>query len=104
MTTRPATPPDTASRVWTALHESVTGQDRRACPPRRNRDPSRLTQEGPPMIRTLGTEFAHFFLLEQDGEVTLIDAGLSRYRDTLEPVLSVFDRRLRNPGLPVRQA
>ena len=29
MTTRPATPPDTASRVWTALHESVTGQDRR---------------------------------------------------------------------------
>src|ERR1039457_4086952 len=29
MTTRSATPPDTASRVWTALHESVTGQDRR---------------------------------------------------------------------------
>jgi DNA-binding MarR family transcriptional regulator len=29
MTTRPATPPDTASRVWTALHEFVTGQDRR---------------------------------------------------------------------------
>ena len=44
------------------------------------------------MIRTLGTEFVHFFLLEQDGEVTLIDAGLSGYRDTLEPALSVFDR------------
>jgi DNA-binding MarR family transcriptional regulator len=29
MTTRSATPPDTASRVWTALHELVTGQDRR---------------------------------------------------------------------------
>jgi DNA-binding MarR family transcriptional regulator len=29
MTTRPATPPDTASRVWTALHEFVAGQDRR---------------------------------------------------------------------------
>ena len=29
MTTRSATPPDTASRVWTALHEFVTGQDRR---------------------------------------------------------------------------
>jgi DNA-binding MarR family transcriptional regulator len=29
MTNRPATPPDTASRVWTALRESVTGQDRR---------------------------------------------------------------------------
>jgi len=46
----------------------------------------------------------HFFLLEQDGEVTLIDAGLSGYRDTLEPALPVFDRRLRNPGLPIRQA
>ena len=43
-------------------------------------------------------------LNEQDGEVTLIDVGLSRYRDTLEPALPVFDRRLRNPGLPVRQA
>jgi len=69
-----------------------------------NRAPSRLTWEAPPMIGTLGTEFAHFFLLEQDGEVPLIDAGLSGYRDTLEPALSVFDRRLRNPGLPVRQA
>jgi DNA-binding MarR family transcriptional regulator len=29
MTTRSATPPDTASRVWTALHEFVTEQDRR---------------------------------------------------------------------------
>ncbi len=29
MTARSATPPDTASRVWTALHEFVTGQDRR---------------------------------------------------------------------------
>jgi DNA-binding MarR family transcriptional regulator len=29
MTTRSATQPDTASRVWTALHEFVTGQDRR---------------------------------------------------------------------------
>jgi hypothetical protein len=56
------------------------------------------------MIRTLGTEFVHFFLLEQDREVTLIDAGLSGYSDTLEPALSVFDRRLRNPGLPIRQA
>jgi len=29
MTTRSATPPDTAVRVWTALHEFVAGQDRR---------------------------------------------------------------------------
>jgi DNA-binding MarR family transcriptional regulator len=29
MTTRSATPPDTASRVWAALHEFVVGHDRR---------------------------------------------------------------------------
>lgn len=29
MTTRPATAPDTASRVWSALREFVAGQDRR---------------------------------------------------------------------------
>ena len=29
MTTPSAMPPDTASRVWAALHEFVTGQDRR---------------------------------------------------------------------------
>jgi DNA-binding MarR family transcriptional regulator len=29
MTARSATPPDTASRVWSTLHEFVTGQDRR---------------------------------------------------------------------------
>ena len=50
-----------------------------------------------------GNRIVHFFLLEQDGEVSLIDAGLSAYRDTLEPALSVFDRRLRNRGLPIRQ-
>ena len=33
-----------------------------------------------------------------------IDAGLSGYSDTLEPALSVFDRRLRYPGPPIRQA
>jgi glyoxylase-like metal-dependent hydrolase (beta-lactamase superfamily II) len=46
------------------------------------------------MIRTLGTEFVHFFLLEQDGEVTLIDAGLSGYRDTLEPALAEMGRSI----------
>jgi DNA-binding MarR family transcriptional regulator len=29
MTTRSATPPDTASRVWRTMHDFVTGQDRR---------------------------------------------------------------------------
>ena len=61
-------------------------------------------QEAPPIIRTLGTEFPHFFLREQDGEVTLVGAGPRRYRDTFGPALSVFDRRLRNPGIPSRQA
>jgi hypothetical protein len=28
MTTRSASPPDTASRVWIALHEFVTGRER----------------------------------------------------------------------------
>jgi hypothetical protein len=44
------------------------------------------------------------FLLEQDREVTRIDARLNGYRGTLEPAFSVFDRRLRNPGLLIRQA
>lgn len=69
-----------------------------------NPDPSLLTWETPPMIRTLGTECVHFFLLDQDGEFTLIDAGLSGHGDTLQPDFSVFDRRLRGPGLPIRQA
>ncbi len=53
-----------------------------------------LNQKGPPMIRILGAEFVHFFLLEQDGEVTLIDAGLSGYRDTLEPALAEMGRSI----------
>ena len=46
------------------------------------------------MIRTLGTEFVHFFVLEEDGEVTLLDAGLSGYRDTLEPALAGMGRSI----------
>ena len=55
------------------------------------------------MIRTLGTEGMFFFLLDQDGEVTLIGAGLSGVGDTPEPDFSVFGRRLHNPSLPIRQ-
>lgn len=36
----------------------------------------------------------HFFVLEQDGEITLIDAGLSGYRDTLEPILAEMGRSI----------
>lgn len=46
------------------------------------------------MIRTLGTEFVHFYLLEQNGELTLVDAGLSGYRDTLEPALAEMGRSI----------
>ena len=46
------------------------------------------------MIQTLGTEFVHFYLLEEDGEVTLIDAGLSGYRDQLEPALASAGRSI----------
>src|SRR6202012_868310 len=48
----------------------------------------------PPMIRTMGTQFVHFFLLEQEGGVTLVDAGLSGYRDTLEPALAEIGRSI----------
>jgi glyoxylase-like metal-dependent hydrolase (beta-lactamase superfamily II) len=46
------------------------------------------------MIRTLGTEYVHFFLLEQGDQVTLIDAGLSGYRSTLEPALAEMGRSI----------
>lgn len=46
------------------------------------------------MIQMLGTEFVHFYLLEEDGEVTLVDAGLSGYRDTLDPALAAAGRSL----------
>jgi glyoxylase-like metal-dependent hydrolase (beta-lactamase superfamily II) len=46
------------------------------------------------MIHTLGTEFVHFYLLEENGELTLIDAGLSGYRDTLEPALASAGRSI----------
>jgi glyoxylase-like metal-dependent hydrolase (beta-lactamase superfamily II) len=43
-------------------------------------------------IHVLGTEFVHFYLLEEDGEITLVDAGLSGYRDMLEPALASVGR------------
>jgi hypothetical protein len=56
------------------------------------------------MIRTLGTDFVHFFLLEQDSEVTLIDAGLSRYCDTLDRPPRSSTAGSATPRLPIRQA
>ena len=46
------------------------------------------------MIQILGTKLVHFYLLEEDGEITLVDAGLSGYRDTLEPALANAGRSI----------
>jgi glyoxylase-like metal-dependent hydrolase (beta-lactamase superfamily II) len=46
------------------------------------------------MIHTIGSEFVHFYVLEENGELTLIDAGLSGYRDTLEPALARAGRSI----------
>jgi DNA-binding MarR family transcriptional regulator len=150
--------------VWTALHEPVTGQDRRralhaaldpgparvelliklAHGPMTLREIARAVDAGPPAgavgvgkleARGLVHRTAHpgdnrrklvhltdpgreaaqrgqailneppaeLANLDSD-ELARLDEGLSGYRDPLEPALSVFDRRLRNPGLPVHQA
>jgi len=36
----------------------------------------------------------HFYLLEEAGEITLVDAGLSGYRNTLEPPLASAGRSI----------
>ena len=46
------------------------------------------------MIHLLGTELVHFYLLEEDGELTLIDAGCRGYRPMLEAALCDLDRTL----------
>lgn len=46
------------------------------------------------MIQMLGTEFVHFYLLEDDGEITLIDAGFSGYRDQLDSSLASAGRSI----------
>lgn len=46
------------------------------------------------MIHILGTEFVHFYLLEEDDEITLVDAGVSGYHHTLEPALARMGRSI----------
>jgi glyoxylase-like metal-dependent hydrolase (beta-lactamase superfamily II) len=53
-----------------------------------------LNSEDNATIHILGTEFVHFYLLEEDGEITLVDAGLSGYRNTLEPALASAGRSI----------
>jgi len=45
-------------------------------------------------IQILGTEFVHFYLVEENGELTLVDAGVSGYRDALEPALARMGRSI----------
>jgi glyoxylase-like metal-dependent hydrolase (beta-lactamase superfamily II) len=46
------------------------------------------------MIHVLGSDYVHFYLLEENGEVTIVDPGLSGYRDTLEPALAAAGRSI----------
>jgi len=54
--------------------------------------PAHVSSEHNATIHILGTEFVHFYLLEEDGEITLVDAGLSGYREMLEPALASAGR------------
>jgi glyoxylase-like metal-dependent hydrolase (beta-lactamase superfamily II) len=40
------------------------------------------------VIHVLGSEFVNFYLVEQGGEVTLVDAGCAGYQPMLEPALA----------------
>ncbi len=46
------------------------------------------------MIDQLGTEYVNFYLLEEAGAMTLIDAGLSKYGPLLEPALARAGRTI----------
>ena len=116
MAPRSATPPDTASRVWTALHESVTGQDRRRAlhaAPDLGPAKGRAARPGNPQRATARTDqpgLRRLARFEQDPDrpqnqqETGMRSTTATCPGTLEPARSVFDRRFRNPGLPVRQA
>jgi glyoxylase-like metal-dependent hydrolase (beta-lactamase superfamily II) len=47
-----------------------------------------------PGIHRLGTERVNWYLVEDEGRVTVVDAGLSGYWDQLEPALGALGRRL----------
>lgn len=46
------------------------------------------------MIHRCGTELVNWYLLEQEGSVTVVDAGCPGYRPQLEPALAGIGRRL----------
>jgi len=47
-----------------------------------------------PGVHRLGSERVNFYLVEQDGRITVVDAGLSGYWDQLEPALAKLGRKL----------
>ncbi len=46
------------------------------------------------MIHVCGTDVVHYFLLEQGGRVTLVDAGLRGYRSQLDGALAAIGRSI----------
>ena len=45
-------------------------------------------------VLRLGTRLVNWYLVEEDGRVTVVDCGLPRYYDQLEPGLAVLGRGL----------
>src|SRR5438105_14934144 len=45
-------------------------------------------------VLRLGTRLVNWYLVEEDGRVTVVDCGLPRYYDQLEPGLAVLVRGL----------
>ena len=48
----------------------------------------------PRVIHRAGTEIVNYYLLDEGGRVTIVDAGLPAYRPKLEPALGEIGRRL----------
>jgi len=46
------------------------------------------------MIHRAGTEIVNWYLLEEGGRVTVVDAGVSGYRSQLEPALAAIGRTI----------
>jgi glyoxylase-like metal-dependent hydrolase (beta-lactamase superfamily II) len=53
-----------------------------------------MSAEVAPGVHRLGSERVNFYFVEDEGRVTVIDAGLSGYWDQLEPALAKAGRRL----------
>jgi glyoxylase-like metal-dependent hydrolase (beta-lactamase superfamily II) len=50
------------------------------------------------VIHRAGTELVNWYLLEEDGKVTVVDAGCPGYRSQLEPALRAIHTPGHSPG------